>query len=311
MWSAGVIFFQMLYGRRPFGHEMTQVLQCACGNGVAHPLTSSVAQEAILRDETILRGARNVDFPAKPAVSNEVRDAYASPSACFRVANEPFSGQGLHPPLPHLQPSRPARRPAGCRRCVPELPEDGCQRDQVTAPGRATCHACAYLVRYSFEAFTIPRRPERALVSATLHPRRTCTQRPGLKRNSTFLAATTANDPATPRSCVERAFYAGSELRALWGAMRSSSSAQLAAARHVHAGWLCGVAADGAFFQQSTYCQQLHAHCESVGRVVHVVNLDPAAEHFEYSLAGDVRELVSLEVRHPACACLCACLCFS
>jgi hypothetical protein len=47
---------------------------------------------------------------------------------------------------------------------------------------------------------------------------------------------------------------------------------------------------------QSTYCQQLHAHCESVGRTVHVVNLDPAAEHFEFALAGDVRELVSLEV---------------
>ena len=28
MWSAGVIFFQMLYGRRPFGHEMTQVQCC-------------------------------------------------------------------------------------------------------------------------------------------------------------------------------------------------------------------------------------------------------------------------------------------
>ena len=54
--------------------------------------------------------------------------------------------------------------------------------------------------------------------------------------------------------------------------------------------------------RQSTYCQQLHAHCESVGRVVHVVNLDPAAEHFEYALAGDVRELVSLEVRHRATA---------
>jgi hypothetical protein len=30
-------------------------------------------QEAILRDETILRGARSVDFPVKPAVSNEAR----------------------------------------------------------------------------------------------------------------------------------------------------------------------------------------------------------------------------------------------
>lgn len=28
VWSAGVIFFQMLYGRRPFGHDMTQVRRC-------------------------------------------------------------------------------------------------------------------------------------------------------------------------------------------------------------------------------------------------------------------------------------------
>jgi hypothetical protein len=62
------------------------------------------------------------------------------------------------------------------------------------------------------------------------------------------------------------------------------------------AGWLgCGVAYPAPVWQ-STYCQQLHTHCESVGRLVHVVNLDPAAEHFEYALAGDVRELVSLEV---------------
>ena len=32
-----------------------------------------------MRDETILRGARNVDFPAKPVVSNEAR------AACVQV----------------------------------------------------------------------------------------------------------------------------------------------------------------------------------------------------------------------------------
>lgn len=30
---------------------------------------------------------------------------------------------------------------------------------------------------------------------------------------------------------------------------------------------------------------------------MHVVNLDPAADRFEYSVSGDVRELVSLEAR--------------
>lgn len=53
VWSAGVIFFQMLYGRRPFGHE--------------------ISQEKILREETILRSARTVDFPPKPAVSAEAK----------------------------------------------------------------------------------------------------------------------------------------------------------------------------------------------------------------------------------------------
>lgn len=36
---------------------------------------------------------------------------------------------------------------------------------------------------------------------------------------------------------------------------------------------------------QSTYCKQIYEHCQSIGRMVHVVNLDPAAEHFEYPTA--------------------------
>ena len=34
-------------------------------------------------------------------------------------------------------------------------------------------------------------------------------------------------------------------------------------------------------FPQSTYCHQVHEHCASIGRTVHIVNLDPAADHFE------------------------------
>eukprot|EP00850_Spirogloea_muscicola_P014749 SM000108S14193 [mRNA] locus=s108:181370:184506:+ [translate_table: standard] len=45
VWSAGIILYQMLFGRRPFGHEQSQ--------------------ERILREETILN-ARRVDFPARP-----------------------------------------------------------------------------------------------------------------------------------------------------------------------------------------------------------------------------------------------------
>ena len=46
-----------------------------------------------------------------------------------------------------------------------------------------------------------------------------------------------------------------------------------------------------------TYCSQVLAHCASVGRSVHVVNLDPAAERFDYDVSGDVRDLITVEVR--------------
>mmetsp|Transcript_27873 Transcript_27873/g.38536 ORF Transcript_27873/g.38536 Transcript_27873/m.38536 type:complete len:272 (-) Transcript_27873:156-971(-) len=46
---------------------------------------------------------------------------------------------------------------------------------------------------------------------------------------------------------------------------------------------------------KSTYCNEIQQHCATVGRTVHVVNLDPAAEHFAYQVALDVRELVSLQ----------------
>ncbi|CAM6109943.1 unnamed protein product [Calypogeia fissa] len=46
---------------------------------------------------------------------------------------------------------------------------------------------------------------------------------------------------------------------------------------------------------KSTYCYNLHEHCSSIGRTVHVVNLDPAADQFKYPVAVDIRELISLE----------------
>ncbi|QHN91301.1 Serine/threonine-protein kinase TOUSLED [Arachis hypogaea] len=52
VWSAGILFYQMLFGRRPFGHDQTQ--------------------ERILREDTIIK-ARKVDFPTRPAVSNEAK----------------------------------------------------------------------------------------------------------------------------------------------------------------------------------------------------------------------------------------------
>lgn len=56
MWSAGILFYQLLFGKRPFGHDQTQ--------------------ERILREDTIIK-ARKVDFPSRPSVSNEAKVSYA------------------------------------------------------------------------------------------------------------------------------------------------------------------------------------------------------------------------------------------
>lgn len=40
-----------------------------------------------------------------------------------------------------------------------------------------------------------------------------------------------------------------------------------------------------AFFPQSTYCRLMAAHFEVMKRPVKVINLDPAAEHFDYPVS--------------------------
>jgi tousled-like kinase len=52
VWSVGVIFYQCLYGKKPFGHNQSQA--------------------TILEENTILK-ATEVEFPAKPAVSFEAK----------------------------------------------------------------------------------------------------------------------------------------------------------------------------------------------------------------------------------------------
>uniref|UniRef100_A0A8C9VP66 non-specific serine/threonine protein kinase n=1 Tax=Scleropages formosus TaxID=113540 RepID=A0A8C9VP66_SCLFO len=52
VWSVGVIFFQCLYGRKPFGHNQSQ--------------------QDILQENTILK-ATEVQFPVKPVASNEAK----------------------------------------------------------------------------------------------------------------------------------------------------------------------------------------------------------------------------------------------
>jgi hypothetical protein len=53
IWSIGVIYFEMLYGIKPFGNEMTQ--------------------ERILKEGIMLK-AYSLDFPAKPAVAPETKE---------------------------------------------------------------------------------------------------------------------------------------------------------------------------------------------------------------------------------------------
>tara|TARA_R110002050_G_C8685300_1_gene493331 strand:- start:354 stop:638 length:285 start_codon:yes stop_codon:yes gene_type:complete len=45
---------------------------------------------------------------------------------------------------------------------------------------------------------------------------------------------------------------------------------------------------------KSTYCEMIAQHLMTKGRSVHIVNLDPAAEVFNYKPSIDIRELVSL-----------------
>lgn len=46
---------------------------------------------------------------------------------------------------------------------------------------------------------------------------------------------------------------------------------------------------------KSTYCQHIQEHCANTGRSMRVVNLDPAAEVFKYTVAHDIRDLISVE----------------
>lgn len=46
---------------------------------------------------------------------------------------------------------------------------------------------------------------------------------------------------------------------------------------------------------KSTYCSTLIQHAEAINRSVQVVNLDPAAEHFDYPVMADIRELIQVD----------------
>ena len=46
---------------------------------------------------------------------------------------------------------------------------------------------------------------------------------------------------------------------------------------------------------KSTYCDAIQQHAAAKGRTVRVANFDPAAEHFKYPVAFDIRDLISVD----------------
>eukprot|EP01133_Synstelium_polycarpum_P006769 gene6769-7868_t len=46
---------------------------------------------------------------------------------------------------------------------------------------------------------------------------------------------------------------------------------------------------------KSTYCDTIRKHCEEINRSVHVVNLDPAAEVFNYPVSVDIKNLITVD----------------
>ncbi|KAI9325040.1 GPN-loop GTPase [Zopfochytrium polystomum] len=60
-------------------------------------------------------------------------------------------------------------------------------------------------------------------------------------------------------------------------------------------GKMCQLVMGPAGSGKSTYCSTMMTHCQTSGRSVHLVNLDPAAENFSYSPSIDIRDLISLD----------------
>ncbi|CAG09944.1 unnamed protein product, partial [Tetraodon nigroviridis] len=85
VWSVGIIFFQCLYGRKPFGHNQSQ--------------------QDILQENTILK-ATDVQFPVKPVASNEAK-AFIRRCLAYRKEDRIDVHQMSSDPylLPHIRRS--------------------------------------------------------------------------------------------------------------------------------------------------------------------------------------------------------------
>lgn len=87
VWAAGVMLYQILFGRRPFGEGRSQ--------------------EAVLREGVISRDARDLRFPSKPAVSAEAKDFIR---ACLAYRPEERLDVEEAAAHPYLALRRPERR---------------------------------------------------------------------------------------------------------------------------------------------------------------------------------------------------------
>lgn len=46
---------------------------------------------------------------------------------------------------------------------------------------------------------------------------------------------------------------------------------------------------------QSTYCNAIYEHCQSINRIMRIINLDPAADNLPYNCDIDIRDLITLD----------------
>ncbi|KAJ3124910.1 GPN-loop GTPase 3 [Nowakowskiella sp. JEL0407] len=60
-------------------------------------------------------------------------------------------------------------------------------------------------------------------------------------------------------------------------------------------GKMCQLVMGPAGSGKSTFCKTIVTHCQAIKRSVHLINLDPAAENFEYTPTIDIKDLITLD----------------